>query len=90
MENRESISIEVVIFNKPCRIRLPENLTEDQLREIAKQVDEMMQNVSRRGYDPVQTAILVALNLTATIYHSESKLSDLTQQINIALENSDD
>lgn len=85
MENKETASIKVDIFNSQYTVRVPENLTEADIREVASQVDQMMQQVSSKGYDRVSTAILVALRLAQQTrkdrIHLNSQIGYLVERI---------
>ena len=57
----------VDIFNVHYTVKPPENLTVDEIRELANYIDGLMRQLgSRQGTnDPLSRAILVALNLAA-------------------------
>ena len=91
MENKETASIKIDIFNAQYTVRIPEDLTETDIREVAGQVDQMMRQVSSKGYDQVSTAILVALRLAQQTrkdrLHLDSQIAYLVERIdqNLAL-----
>ena len=91
MENKETASIKIDIFNGQYTVRIPEDLTEADIREVAGQVDQMMRQVSSKGYDQVSTAILVALRLAQQTrkdrLHLDSQIAYLVERIdqNLAL-----
>ena len=60
-------AIEVDIFNVHYTVKPPENLTVDEIRELANYIDSLMRKLgSGQGTnDPLSRAILVALNLAA-------------------------
>lgn len=90
MENKETASIKVDIFNSQYTVRVPKNLTEADIREVASQVDQMMQQVSGKGYDQASTAILVALRLAQQTredrLHLDSQIGRLVERIDQNLE----
>ena len=90
MENKETASIKVDIFNSQYTVRVPENLTEADIREVASQVDQMMQQVSGKGYDQASTAILVSLRLAQQArkdrIHLDSQIGRLVERIDQNLE----
>ena len=85
MENKETASIKIDIFNAQYTVRIPEDLTEADIREVAGQVDQMMRQVSSKGYDQVSTAILVALRLAQQTrkdrLHLDSQIAYLVEPI---------
>ena len=89
MENKETASIKIDIFNAQYTVRIPEDLTEADIREVASQVDQMMRQVSSKGYDQVSTAILVALRLAQQTrkdrLHLDSQIAYLVERIDQSL-----
>ena len=89
MENKETASIKIDIFNVQYTVRIPEDLTEADIREVASQVDQMMRQVSSKGYDQVSTAILVALRLAQQTrkdrLHLDSQIAYLVERIDQSL-----
>ena len=60
-------AVEVDIFNVHYTVKPPENLTVDEIRELANYIDGLMRKLgSGQGTnDPLSRAVLVALNLAA-------------------------
>ena len=90
MENRETASIKIDIFNAQYTVRIPEDLTEADIREVAGQVDQMMRQVSGKGYDQASTAILVSLRLAQQARKDrirlDSQIGSLVERIDQNLE----
>ena len=90
MENKEAASIKIDIFNAQYTVRIPEDLTETDIREVAGQVDQMMRQVSGKGYDQASTAILVSLRLAQQArkdrIHLDSQIGSLVERIDQSLE----
>ena len=90
MENKETASIKIEIFNAQYTVRIPEDLTEADIREVAGQVDQMMRQVSGKGYDQASTAILVSLRLAQQArkdrIHLDSQIGRLVERIDQNLE----
>ncbi|MBT18745.1 hypothetical protein CMK17_01930 [Candidatus Poribacteria bacterium] len=90
MENKEAASIKIEIFNAQYTVRIPEGLTEADIREVAGQVDQMMRQVSGKGYDQASTAILVSLRLAQQArkdrIHLDSQIGSLVERIDQSLE----
>ena len=77
MDSEELETVKVDIFNNQYLIKLTDNLTEDDIRTLASYVDKLMRQVSRKGYDQLTVAILVALNLAEQMYKERKDSSDL-------------
>tara|TARA_B100001964_G_C14119865_1_gene547814 strand:- start:552 stop:923 length:372 start_codon:yes stop_codon:yes gene_type:complete len=90
MENKEAASIKIEIFNAQYTVRIPEDLTETDIREVAGQVDQMMRQVSGKGYDQASTAILVSLRLAQQARKDrirlDSQIGSLVERIDQNLE----
>lgn len=90
MENKETASIKIEIFNAQYTVRIPEDLTEADIREVAGQVDQMMRQVSGKGYDQASTAILVSLRLAQQARKDrirlDSQIGSLVERIDQNLE----
>ena len=90
MENKEAASIKIEIFNAQYTVRIPEDLTEADIREVAGQVDQMMRQVSGKGYDQASTAILVSLRLAQQARKDrirlDSQIGSLVERIDQNLE----
>lgn len=90
MENKEAASIKIEIFNAQYTVRIPEGLTEADIREVAGQVDQMMRQVSGKGYDQASTAILVSLRLAQQArkdrIHLDSQIGSLVERIDQSFE----
>ncbi|MCS5613187.1 MAG: cell division protein ZapA [Candidatus Poribacteria bacterium] len=90
MENKEAASIKIDIFNAQYTVRIPEDLTEADIREVAGQVDQMMRQVSGKGYDQASTAILVSLRLAQQARKDrirlDSQIGSLVERIDQNLE----
>ena len=90
MENKEATSIKIEIFNAQYTVRIPEGLTEADIREVAGQVDQMMRQVSGKGYDQASTAILVSLRLAQQArkdrIHLDSQIGSLVERIDQSFE----
>jgi cell division protein ZapA (FtsZ GTPase activity inhibitor) len=90
MENKEAASIKIDIFNAQYTVRIPEDLTETDIREVAGQVDQMMRQVSGKGYDQASTAILVSLRLAQQARKDrirlDSQIGSLVERIDQNLE----
>ena len=90
MENKEATSIKIDIFNAQYTVRIPEDLTETDIREVAGQVDQMMRQVSGKGYDQASTAILVSLRLAQQARKDrirlDSQIGSLVERIDQNLE----
>ena len=90
MENKETASIKIEIFNAQYTVRIPEDLTETDIREVAGQVDQMMRQVSGKGYDQASTAILVSLRLAQQARKDrirlDSQIGSLVERIDQNLE----
>ena len=90
MENKEAASIKIDIFNAQYTVRIPEDLTETDIREVAGQVDQMMRQVSGKGYDQASTAILVSLRLAQQARKDrirlDSQIGSLVERIDQSFE----
>ncbi|MEC7868188.1 MAG: cell division protein ZapA [Candidatus Poribacteria bacterium] len=90
MENKEAASIKIEIFNAQYTVRIPEDLTETDIREVAGLVDQMMRQVSGKGYDQASTAILVSLRLAQQARKDrirlDSQIGSLVERIDQNLE----
>ena len=66
-------AVEVYIFNVHYTVKPPENLTVDEIRELANYIDGLMRKLgSGQGTnDPLSRAILVALNLAAKMSNNQ-------------------
>ena len=76
MDSEELETVKVDIFNNQYLVKLTDNLTEDDVRVLASYVDKQMRQVSRKGYDQLSVAILVALNLAEQMYKERKNSSD--------------
>ena len=76
MDSEELETVKVDIFNNQYLVKLTDNLTEDDIRVLASYVDKLMRQVSRKGYDQLSVAILVALNLAEQMYKERKSSSD--------------
>ena len=90
-----SSTIRVDIFNSQYTIKPTENLSEDNIRELASYVDQRMRQVSKRGaHDTASVAVMVALNIAAEMYErhrrSEDAIRQLAQKIDEAIANDAD
>ena len=81
MDSEELETVTVDIFNNQYLIKPTDNLTEDDIRTLASYVDQMMRQVSRKGYDQLTVAILVALNLAEQMYKERKDSSDFLQDL---------
>lgn len=81
MDTEELETVKVDIFNNEYLIKLTDNLTEDDIRTLASHVDKLMRQVSRKGYDQLTVAILVALNLAEQMYKERKNSSDFLQEL---------
>ncbi|MDE0300955.1 MAG: cell division protein ZapA [Candidatus Poribacteria bacterium] len=79
MDSEELDAVKVDIFNNQYLIKPTDNLTEDDIRTLASYVDKLMRQVSRKGYDQLSVAILVALNLAEQMYKERKNSSDFLQ-----------
>ena len=93
MDSEELETVKVDIFNNQYLIKPTDNLSEDDIRTLAKYVDQLMREVSRKGYDQLSVAILVALNLAEQMYKERKNSSDflngLIQGIDEAIKRDD-
>ena len=76
MDSEELETVKVDIFNNQYVIKPTDNLSEDDIRILASYVDKLMRQVSRKGYDQLSVAILVALNLAEQMYKEQKNFSD--------------
>ena len=76
MDSEELETVKVDIFNNQYLIKPTDNLSEDDIRTLASYVDKLMRQVSRKGYDQLSVAILVALNLAEQMYKERKNSSD--------------
>jgi cell division protein ZapA (FtsZ GTPase activity inhibitor) len=77
-----SSPIKVDIFNSQYSIKPTENLTEDDIRELADHVDGMMRQVSQKGsYDKLSVAIMVALNVAAQMCEDQKRCANSIRQL---------
>ena len=76
MDSEALETVKVDIFNNQYLIKPTDNLTEDDIRTLASYVDQLMRQVSRKGYDQLSVAILVALNLAEQMYKERKDSSD--------------
>ena len=81
MDTPESTSVKVEIFNNQYLIKPTDNLSEDDIRILANYVDQLMRQVSRKGYDQRSVAILVALNIAEQMYKERKSASDLIHRL---------
>ena len=81
MDMPESASVKIDIFNNQYLIKPTDNLSEDDIRTLANQVDQLMRQVSRKGYDQLSVAILVALNLAEQMHKERKSASDLVHRL---------
>ena len=93
MHSEEYETIRVDIFNNQYLIKTTDNLTEEDIRTLASCVDQLMRQISRKGYDQLTAAILVALNLAEQMYDerktSSNFLHRLIQDIDEAIKRED-
>ena len=87
----ETTAIEVDIFNVCYTVKPPNNLTTDDIRELASYIDGLMRRLGT-GHgtnDPLSRAILVALNLAAemrgTKVDSEDTINELIAKLDQVL-----
>ena len=66
MDAEENEKIKVDIFNNQYLVKCSDNLSEADIRVLSSFVDQLMRQISRKGYDQLTAAILVALNLAET------------------------
>lgn len=89
--NTEATPIEVNIYNVCYTVKPPNNLTANDIRELANYIDGLMRRVGRgQGTnDPLSRAILVALNLAARMrkpqVSSEETINQLIAKLDQAL-----
>ena len=76
MDSEELETVKVDIFNNQYAIKPTDNLSEDDIRVLASYVDKLMRQVSRKGYDQLSVAILVALNLAEQMYKEQKNFSE--------------
>ena len=81
MDSEELETVKVDIFNNQYLIKPTDNLTEDDIRVLASYVDTLMRQVSRKGYDQLSVAILVALNLAEQMYKERKNSSDFLNSL---------
>ena len=81
MDSEELETVKVDIFNHQYLIKPTDNLSEDDIRTLASYVDKLMRQVSRKGYDELSIAILVALNLAEQMYKERKDSSDLLHDL---------
>ena len=79
MDSEEHETVKVDIFNNQYLIKPTDNLSEDDIRILAGYVDQLMRQVSRKGYDKLSVAILVSLNLAEQMYKERKNSSDFLQ-----------
>jgi cell division protein ZapA (FtsZ GTPase activity inhibitor) len=74
--------IKVDIFNSQYTIKPTENLSAEDIRELASYVDQMMQQVSKRGtHDKLSVAIMVALNIAAQMHEEQKRAAKSIRQL---------
>ena len=76
MDSEEYETVKVDIFNNQYLIKPTDSLSEDDIRTLAGYVDQLMHQVSRKGYDKLSVAILVSLNLAEQMYKERKNSSD--------------
>ena len=81
MDSEELETVKVDIFNNQYVIKPTDNLSEDDIRVLASYVDKLMRQVSRKGYDQLSVAILVALNLAEQMYKEQKNFSDFLHDL---------
>ena len=81
MDAEENEKIRVDIFNNQYLVKSSDNLSEDDIRILASRVDELMRQISRKGYDQITSAILVALNLAEQMYEERKYSSDFLHRL---------
>jgi cell division protein ZapA (FtsZ GTPase activity inhibitor) len=85
MKNFNPESIKVEIFNTQYSIKPTEELTEEDIRELAMHVDQMMRQMSERmsslGYDKHDIAILVALNIASQMHKEQKRYEQYILQL---------
>ena len=81
MDSEELETVKVDIFNYQYVIKPTDNLSEDDIRVLASYVDKLMRQVSRKGYDQLSVAILVALNLAEQMYKEQKNFSDFLHSL---------
>ena len=89
--NTEATTIEVNIYNVCYTVKPPDNLTVNDIRELANYIDGLMRRVDRgQGTnDPLSRAILVTLNLAARMrrpkVNPEETINQLIAKLDQAL-----
>ena len=89
--NTEAATIEVNIYDVCYTVKSPDNLTVNDIRELANYIDGLMRRVGRgQGInDPLSRAILVALNLAAQMrrpkVNSKETINQLIAKLDQAL-----
>ena len=83
MDTPESTSVKVEIFNNQYLIKPTDNLSEDDIRILANYVDQLMRQVSRKGYDQISVAILVALNIAEQMYKERKNADSIFSPYNL-------
>ena len=81
MKDSTSARIIVEIFGDQYPIKPTDNLTEDDIYELANYVDQMMRHTSEMGYDRHQATILAALNIAFQLHGERKQLNDRIHQL---------
>ena len=81
MKDSTPARIIVEIFGDQYPIRPTDTLTEDDIRELANYVDQMMRQTSEMGYDRHQATILAALNIACQLHGERKQLNDRIHQL---------
>ena len=77
-----SSPVKVNIFNSQYSIKPSENLTEDDIRELADYVDQLMHQASQNGaHDKLSVAIMVALNIAARMCEDQKQYAHSIRQL---------
>jgi cell division protein ZapA (FtsZ GTPase activity inhibitor) len=77
-----SSPIKVNIFNSQYFVKPTENLTEDEIRELAAYVDRRLHEVSRKSaHDKSDVAIMVALNIAAQMCEKQKRFTNSIRQL---------
>jgi cell division protein ZapA (FtsZ GTPase activity inhibitor) len=77
-----SSPVKVNIFNSQYSIKPSENLTEDDIRELADYVDRLMHQASQSGaHDKLSIAIMVALNIAARMCEDQKQHAHSIRQL---------
>ena len=81
MDAEENEKIKVDIFNNQYLVKCSDNLSEADIRVLSSFVDQLMRQISRKGYDQLTAAILVALNLAEQMYEERKHSSDFLHRL---------